>query len=547
VTGEPDAVTDADGRFELNRLGRDRTYFLNIQAPGYGYRYIWGVTAGSADVAVSLGPKKVIRGRITGDLSQLDTDRKSSELVIHVENSYRYPGSGYSDASKKCPVTILDGVGYFEVNDFWGQTVALSAGMERVLLNIEEDRLDEIVIDLSPSIRRQVVLQFLVPQGAPPIEGTVRTDYITDRARKQGQGMTPGWIDITNGRAECEIPVPAEFKYEIDLYHVQVPVGYWFDEITPVRVLPGDEPFVLDVPVYPAGAIYGRILRPDGTVAENARAGLIVAQKPAIGWQHLSNLNHVLSNRVRRGTFHATPMPLGGQYAIVAYEGNLFTVSDTFLLDEKNSILNVDLRLLQGVDIQGQLIDVDGTPIQTDVALQFSFKRGEHSWGASRETRSDEAGHFVFTNVGPGPAGSCSVKIDGLRGYRPVRREIADLREPVVIRLEKGLRVTGTVVEGASGRPVPDAEVYALWMGRTGEDNQFTSEVLEADGRTDSQGRFTFSNMGEREYQLNVRSANLTDTRHPVLAKGGQEEPVTIRIVIPDWSDLKPRGSQVRN
>jgi hypothetical protein len=49
-----------------------------------------------------------------------------------------------------------------------------------------------------------------------------------------------------------------------------------------MAVGPGADPYVVEVPVFPAGAIYGRILRPDGSVAQNARAGLLIARKPDI-------------------------------------------------------------------------------------------------------------------------------------------------------------------------------------------------------------------------------------------------------------------------
>jgi protocatechuate 3,4-dioxygenase beta subunit len=112
----------------------------------------------------------------------------------------------------------------------------------------------------------------------------------------------------------------------------------------------------------------------------------------------------------------------------------------------------------------------------------------------------------------------------------------------VVIQLEKGRRATGVVIDDATGWPVPGVEVYAQSADGPQGGYRSNSELLEADGRTDTQGRFTFSNMAADYYRLNTRGANLADPMRALVVKGGHEEPVTIRVKIPEWSDLKPRS-----
>jgi len=188
------------------------------------------------------------------------------------------------------------------------------------------------------------------------------------------------------------------------------------------------------------------------------------------------------------------------------------------------------------------LLDADGTPARNEVALHVSVKRGEHSWGASgAQIQPDEMGRFVFKNVDPGPAGTCSVQVIGRTGYRPARQEITNLHAPVVIRLEKGLSVTGTVIDDVTGWPVPGAEVYAFAVDDPGGQISRHWEMLEADGQTDQQGRFVFSNMAARLYGLNVREVNRVDPHQPVIVTGGQRDPVVLRIRIPEGCDLKPR------
>ena len=306
-----------------------------------------------------------------------------------------------------------------------------------------------------------------------------------------------------------------------------------------MKIPAGNEPFTVNVPVYPAGAIYGRVFRPDGRMAENAHASLMIAKKPDIGNRQGASpfgLSDVLGDGVDRGTFNATPLPLDGQYAIVAYEEYSFAMSEAFSLDEKNPIVQTDIHLPQGVDVEGRLLDADGTPVRSSVSLDVSVKRGEHSWGLGcAEIQPDENGRFVFKNVNPGPGGTCSVRVNSRADFRPVSQKIEDLRALLVVRLQKGLRVTGTVIDDATGWSVPGAEVYAACYGSAAD-----YESLEAEGRTNDQGQFVFSNMAQRQYHLNVRSANLANPRQSVIVTGGQSEPVVLQIRIPDGSGLKP-------
>ncbi len=538
----PDAVTDAEGRFELHGLRSDWKYLLLVRAPGYGYQYVPDVVAADRNLRVVLGEKKIIRGKVIGDLSLLS---RGADAVptISAQSRYQYPGfSGSVDVPTKIPVTLRDDIGYFQVDDFWGQTVTLSAGVPQVSLDVEKDRLDDVLIDLRPEARRQVVLQFQTPPDAPPIEGSVGIDYMT---RRPIRDVTSNAIAIRDNQAECEVPVPCRLRYGINFFRGNQPVGYWFQGSNWIDIPPGDGPFTIDVRAHPAGAVYGKILRSDGSIAEKAGISVKIVQEPDLGLRqgHLPpDLSTLVNNSVQCGTFNVTPLPLGGVYAVVAYEDYAFAMSDAFALDEKNPIVNVDLQLPQGVDVVGRLLDVDGTPARNDVNLHVSVQRGEHSWGVSGiQIQPDEAGRFVFKNVNAGSRGECAIRVIGGAGYRPVVRQIKDLRSPVVIQLEKGHRVTGSVIDDVTRWPVPNVEVYAFAV--EGPDGQVSRdwEMLEADGRTEEQGRFTFSNMAASYYSLNIRSANLADPLRPVIVTGGQSDPAVLRIRIPEWSDLKPR------
>ncbi len=540
--GKPDTVTDAEGRFALTRLSSAGEYLVFVRAEGYGYRYLSGVRPGEKGIEIHLGPQQAIRGAITGDLGRLSRNKEGQPVIEYV-NNYRLGDHGQTSSHTNCPVTIENGVGHFEIRDFYGQRVIIYAGGQRLTVEVEEYDWDNVVIDLTPveKVIREVVLVFKTPPDAPPLQGGVRIDHIQEGQR----GYKPGWLEVVDGRAQCEVPVPCRFKYNIDYYHGVRPVGYWFAEAEPMEIAKGEGPLTIEVPVHPAGAIYGRILQPDGSVATDATASLVVAKRPDIVGKGLHDLNSALhGGGTDRGRFNATPLPLGGHYGIIARQGNYFHATKPLLLDEAHQIVEHDIQLAEGVPLTGRLIDLDGTAARDLVKLNISVRLGdEGNWSTeTTEIRPDERGRFIFANVNPRFGGRHRLNVTVRPGYRPVKHKVEDVTRPVVIRLEKGKRLTGVVIDDATGLPVPDAEVYAYWHAGRGDTYEF--ESLEAEGATNQRGEFVFSNMAPREYKLGVREANLADPRHPVTALGGQKDPVILRIAIPEWSDLKPQDPE---
>ena len=70
----------------------------------------------------------------------------------------------------------------------------------------------------------------------------------------------------------------------------------------------------------------------------------------------------------------------------------LSQMSDTFSLDEKNPIVNVDLHLPQGVDVEGRLLDAMGLPLAMKWPWSLRQRRGAVVWvvsGVSDPARRD--------------------------------------------------------------------------------------------------------------------------------------------------------------
>jgi beta-lactamase regulating signal transducer with metallopeptidase domain/uncharacterized GH25 family protein len=527
----PDTLTDTKGFFSMDQTRQGWQHLVHVTADGYGHVYLDDLPAGKQGLLVELGPPKPIRGTITGDLSLLEKD-KSGQPVIAVEN--RYPN--YGNPSGRASVRIANGTGLFEIDDYWGQTVILKAGYKELRLNLEEDELENIVFNLDAAGTRKVVLKFDVPEDMPPMQGQIKVHTIMDRNGPRITSQDLEYPKIIDNQVSFQATVPCEFSYKLAPER-KVPLGYWFEDSDRFKVPAGQEPLVVHVPVYPAGAIYGQILRPDGTVANKAKASLVTVKRPDV-MKSGFNLAGLLSDKTTLGTYNATPLPLGGTYAIMAYEGYAFAMTKPFTVDEATPMIEADLQLPKGVTVTGRLLDPDGKPAFSTVSLHVSVKRGKASSGLGGvDTKPDKDGRFVFENVNPGPGGSCEVYVYGQTGFRPAKQEIKDLRKPVIIQLERGRRVTGTVMDQATGKAAPGLEVYAQSAKNVRGDYDSKWELLEADAKTNTQGQFEFSNMGSGFYRLGVRGADLVNTKQAVVVTGGQKEAATLSVTLPSWKN----------
>ena len=168
--------------------------------------------------------------------------------------------------------------------------------------------------------------------------------------------------------------------------------------------------------------------------------------------------------------------------------------------------------------------------------IGFSYDMPSH--GFSRDGGfTDTDGILVIKNINPDVPGDYQIVVKNIAGYRPVKRKIENFNDPLEIKLEKGHVVTGVVIDDETGRPIPGVEVYAI-----PEDFSIPEPTtyLDSDDVTDKLGRFRFSTMADREYQLGVRSGRLVKSQGHVVVTGGQQEDVILRINLSEHSNLKP-------
>jgi hypothetical protein len=190
-----------------------------------------------------------------------------------------------------------------------------------------------------------------------------------------------------------------------------------------------------------------------------------------------------------------------------------------------------------------RILDENGKP-KPSVPVRFDFDL-QNGHGFSRQARyTDIEGKVVIDRFNPKVPGIYRVVVKDVPGYRPLTKDVENFDEPLEIKLERGKVVKGNVIDDETGWPIPGAEVYAL---PTDFSIPEPTTYLDADNVTDEQGRFKFSTMARREYQLHVRSAQLTNHRNGGIITGGDQKEITLQVKLSKLSNLKPRKPVEQN
>ena len=538
VDGPVLANTNEKGQFALNSLRSDSRYLMSVEESGYGHKLLYDITAGQEDLLIYLPEKLRVRGRITGSLEKLR--EKDGKYVINYSLGVidGYDG-GHWNAGKHAEVDVYEGQGYFEITEISGNRMSIGSGSYRKVLDIENESIQDVVIDLSDKVadtgqkykNRELLLKFDYPKDAPALEGTLLFRYIDpDFALNTYKNQD---VVIVDGQGKLNIPTPGKVGYDNKSIS-----GYWFSEKREIKVPFAEEPFKITIPAIPAGSIYGEVFETDGSKANNVLVSVAVVEKSPL-MEDSSFLGVEGKNSAGTSELNAkyviTPLPLGGKYRVVAHKESLYMVSEEIRLDEEMPIRQLDMKLPAGRPFKVKILDENGKPMSS-APIGFSYDMPSH--GFSRDGGfTDTDGILVIKNINPDVPGDYQIVVKNIAGYRPVKRKIENFNDPLEIKLEKGHVVTGVVIDDETGRPIPGVEVYAI-----PEDFSIPEPTtyLDSDDVTDKLGRFRFSTMADREYQLGVRSGRLVKSQGHVVVTGGQQEDVILRINLSEHSNLKP-------
>jgi len=509
----PEAVAtlaDGQGRFKLTSLRDDTKYVLFVRADYHAPAFLYDVHAGRNDLKAALGQPLYVKGRVIGSLDALPQDRGRPR--ISYAEPYHITPDSTNESWNGTPLDVLDDGGHFEINGLWEGTVHISAGPRRVDVPLTK-AVDDLVIDLNPPAKGQdaatqpVVIRLLAPEGAEPT-GTVQLVVSPPEPGTTGDNRL---LRLENGQVRLDVPVQSRL-----LLMPGSLVGYWFEQHTKSCPATVKGESVWEVPVEPAGALIGQVLGADGQPVPDASVTPVRVRYPSGGFRLLPPPSAQIG---ADGRFMFTPVQYGVTYVIVASRTGQFVASGQVTVDGTAPLREVALKFPAGVSVRGRVLLPDGKPAEfAPVRLEYSTP-WDHSFGTG-DFRTDHSGSFEIRGVNPDAPGRYYVSIAPLRLYRQLSTEIKPNAQGLILQLERGETLKGSVIDRETGQPAPGVQVYALAMAAP-------YGAVDADAPTNERGEFECTRLAPVRYSLHVRQAQDVGE---VTAQGGQTAAVTIQI-----------------
>jgi beta-lactamase regulating signal transducer with metallopeptidase domain len=536
------ATTDASGHFAANQFAPGSMYYLGVSAPGHESVIVPDVLPGGKDLVAKLGPELVVRGRVLGGLGGLE--RRGSGYVINrsyqaVFVSQKEGNSRYVfPESDWAPVRVANGIATFQFTNRVRAQVSLQAGgfhQERdVFAPIDDWELNladlaGAAIKPAPRVaKREVIFRFKSASGVPP-RGTVSV-MIPDNLEKNHLTAHNLEVEIKEGEVRAEIAVGGRTSIEPK----RMP-GYWFDRagrrgaLLSIEVTNGPGPMMVEIPLVPAGAIYATARNADGSPASGLFFGASEL-RPAPGREKGAMLDgggDGFSSEAPR-KWISGPLPLGGTYQVYGYRGNSFCLGKPVELTEENPDAEIELQFLPGKTLDGVLLGPDGGPVRDgEVKLLFTLS-DEHGFSL-KSVLTDERGRFRLENATP-EAGVYTAEAE-IPGLMAENVKLESRSQPQVIRLQRGRKLAGRVVESGTGFAIPGAEIRAFAPTQP--------KLPSLSTRADSDGRFEFASLGDASYSLYVSGARVLPENN-YRADGSTNLALAVKLY--EWSKLKPSG-----
>lgn len=276
----------------------------------------------------------------------------------------------------------------------------------------------------------------------------------------------------------------------------------------------------------------------DVRVRVDSEDQLIQLPLPAAGFNKLANtIGRLVEDTSRsvlsgtKGEFLVGPLA-PGRYRLSIEEPGLVPLERTFEVDwgshENMGLLRID----RGAGISGVVRSSDGLPIEGAKVIGFPENAGFLTIGNAISdvlterlvAATDSSGAFRLRGV---PKGQYRLSARA-RGFAAgTLAAVSTGGEPVTFLLEPGVRISGLVVDAATGEPVPDARVRANESrGRSDADGRFVLDGVAPIDRSGNPFAPPPARPAEAETTVGIRAAapGYLDGRGTVdLAKGDDE------------------------
>ena len=387
--------TNNDGRTVLDELRDGSEYWFGVCADSFGLGVLEGVRGGEETQTVTLKEPLRITGKVTGALERLRTQKrngKTTRMFWYRDNGFRHDVNNFSSL-----MATVDEDGRFELPDLLSGRVELLLPGHTWRLNVQDSMTDlELQIpeekDSPDALRemREVIIRLTGTELGAPARGNMSVN---------GQSLgsfRPGERPIVNNEVRVHVPVSAKLSLE-----ARNVVGYTFETKWGQEIVAGEGPQIIELATRPAGAVHGRVLRADGSAADNAYVRAF-----AVGLPDDSEASLPESYGGNSATFFRG-LPLGGHYRLVAREfdesAGYWAVSEEFTVSKSHPIEELELRLHRGRTVTVRVLDRKGEPIVgASVSPSRGFSAHHHVNGFAAVTRTtDSDGIARFEDAAP--------------------------------------------------------------------------------------------------------------------------------------------------
>lgn len=520
---DPLAVTDAEGRFTLDELLDHHRYLLVLEHPDYARGFLMDVEPGQQNLRATLSRGFTVTGQVAG----LPADAKRTlrwGQIIH--GPFLEGGALGTQHVRVNEPVALDESGRFQLEHVSAGELSFTVEGQRRTARVSEDN-SHVTIALDPppiKATRDVVFRFVEGGRTVKPAGRLRVNGASD------QGLQ--WIPLTDGelRVSAKIPSNAIFAQPEGL------IGYWYHphDVEWPEATEAGRPIIVEIPVYPAGAIHGEVIDVDGAPATGVRAAVAMEFEQKTGTGARMHRDSLTMPCDAQGRFFLTPVPFGARCVMTVNDRYYRQEHDDFVMTPDQPTRSVNIQMQPRRDVAGRLLDTEGKLIVSQsVMLSFRGEITSNSWADAVWT--DRLGRFAFPGLNAAAAGQYRVEIRSQRDYVPAIATL-DLDGETEIRLSRGLVVEGRTLD-EQGQPVPGVHLYATRVEFDPQRHDFYS--FEAEAATDAEGRFRFSNLPAVELRFNARE--ISQEQAPAVDPRVDRE-VEIHGKVHDWHARQLEG-----
>jgi len=485
--------TDAAGRAVLDSLAPHELYLVMIHPEGMQRRY-FKIRAGE-DIDAAFEPAQPIRGRIFGDLSELPIDQDGLELRI--TDSYQADSTSRRTNTdrRRYPITIIDPCqATFEVDDYYGQqvTVAIEPSVAKVKVDVEAgDHLHETFIHLDPEETQEdvhMVRFHFTGRSADDIPPgtTVRVTY-RQKGKTYGEAES---VEIIDEWAKLAMPMTNSISWGPD---VGTPIFFKKGH----QQLDEERDYTIEVPCMPAGSVYGTIDVPKDYQYQYAYVRLEFQNRDEMfqqtGFLPNNDLNLTTGPETK---FLFSPLPLGGEYIVIATCKNMMLVSDAVHLTPEQPFCEMTLPWPEKtVTLRGRIVDPNGDPVPN---LPYFLSAQAPAHGHTfQEQQTDGEGRFACGPVNTDASISYRLRVKPNR-WPAYEYSLRTTDASQTLKLKKAVSFAG-VLKDHDGNLRPNTTFNVQPADRSSGGGYATRTI-----ETDAQGRFQ-TILGDIKYMYYAR------------------------------------------